>query len=35
MINQGSTQTYDYLLLDGLLARSGNLPAGIATLKRE
>ena len=34
VIDQGSTQTYDYLLLDGLLARSGNLPASIATLKK-
>jgi len=33
VIDQGSTQTYDYLLRDGLLARSGNLPASIATLK--
>ena len=27
VIDQGSTQTYDYLLLDGLLSRSGNLAA--------
>jgi hypothetical protein len=32
VIAQGSTSTYDYLLLDGLLARSGNLPASIETL---
>jgi tetratricopeptide (TPR) repeat protein len=34
VIDQGSTLTYDYLLLDGLLARSGNLPASIAILKK-
>jgi tetratricopeptide (TPR) repeat protein len=34
VIDQGSTQTYDYLLLDGLLARSGNLAASISTLKK-
>ena len=33
VINPGSTSTYDYLLLDGLLARSGNLTARIDTLK--
>lgn len=34
VINQGSTSTYDYLLLDGLLARFGNLTASIDTLKK-
>jgi len=34
VIDQGQTQTYDYLLLDGLLARSGNLAASISTLKK-
>ncbi len=34
VIDQGSTQTYDYLLLDGLLARSGNLAGSITTLKK-
>jgi hypothetical protein len=34
VINRGSTLTYDYLLLDGLLARSGNLAASIDMLKK-
>lgn len=34
VIDQGSTTTNDYLLLDGLLARSGNLTASIDVLKK-
>jgi len=34
VVDQGSTAAYDYLLLDGLLARSGNLKASIDLLKK-
>ena len=34
MIEQGSTSAYDYLLLDSLLARSGNTAASIALLEK-
>jgi hypothetical protein len=34
VIDQGSTSAYDYLLLDGLLARSGNTVASIALLRK-
>ena len=34
VIDRGSTSAYDYLLLDGLLAQSGNMVASIALLKR-
>lgn len=34
VVDQGSTSTYDYLFLDGLLASSGNLKASIDLLKK-
>jgi hypothetical protein len=34
VVDQGSTSSYDYLLLDGLLARAGDLKESIAILKR-
>jgi hypothetical protein len=34
VIDQGSTSTYDYLFLDGLLEHSGNLKASIDLLKK-
>ena len=34
VIEQGSTSAYDYLLLDSLLARSGNTAASIALLEK-
>ena len=34
VIDQGSTLAYDYLLLDSLLARTGDTAASIALLKK-
>jgi len=34
VVDQGSTSTYDYLLLDGLLARAGDLAGCVAVLKK-